>query len=449
MKAIYKSLSIKQRATRPPFQWGSIRSAMSSASTMATPPPRSYNTLTMDVRSYSESKKLHNGRCIRSDALVAGGHSWRISYYPKGFHGSEDDAMSIFLRMDDAGTVAGDVRVEFKFTLHDLGGGPPRFVSHTFTEDFGRRKPGLGLSPFVSHEEFEKSEILKHDSFTIQCDFAVVPPPSSHAATAPLPSAPPEPIAAPSAPPEPPAVMVPPPGTGLHADLRHLLETKEGADVDFEVCGKLFAVHKLVLAARSPVFKADFFGPAKEESTGYIRICDMNPEAFKALLHYMYTDTLPETMPFSSREEVALLAEGLLLAADRYDLKNLKLLIEDKMCKNIDVSTVLPMLALAEQHQCGKLKKLCLEFIASDQNTRATMALDDVERLARSHPSIVKEVITKILDMREREAAENVDWVSFSMSYIIIERNDNTISDPSRRSTNPCPSSKQSNASPF
>ena len=83
--------------------------------------------------------------------------------------------------------------------------------------------------------------------------------------------------------------------SGLPADLGRLLETKQGADVDFEVCGKVFAAHKLVLAARSSVFMEDFFGPAKEKATGssHIRICDMHPDAFKALLHYLYTDSLP------------------------------------------------------------------------------------------------------------------------------------------------------------
>ena len=55
--------------------------------------------------------------------------------------------------------------------------------------------------------------------------------------------------------------------SGLPADLGRLLETKQGADVDFEVCGKVFAAHKIVLAARSSVFMADFFGPAKEKAT--------------------------------------------------------------------------------------------------------------------------------------------------------------------------------------
>ncbi|CAN6209270.1 unnamed protein product [Urochloa humidicola] len=198
--------------------------------------------------------------------------------------------------------------------------------------------------------------------------------------------------------------------SGLPADLGRLLETKAGSDVSFEVGGRVFAAHKLVLAARSPVFMADFFGTAKEKSTGYIRICDMHPDAFHALLHYIYTDTLPASSPATAanaREEeasaaAAVLAQDLLVAADKYNLKDLKSLTENKLCRHgIGVTTVLPMLALAEHHQCLKLKKKCLEFIASGRNTRAVVATDDVEHLARSCPSVVREVLAKILDARE------------------------------------------------
>ncbi|KAG2631477.1 BTB/POZ and MATH domain-containing protein 2-like [Panicum virgatum] len=207
--------------------------------------------------------------------------------------------------------------------------------------------------------------------------------------------------------------------SGLPADLGRLLETKQGAEVDFEVCGKVFAAHKLVLAARSSVFMEDFFGPAKEKATGssHIRICDMHPDAFEALLHYLYTDSLPATVP-NAREEAAVIAQDLIVAADRYNLKDLKPVTENKLCKHsFSASTVLPMLVVAEHHQCWKLKDKCLEFIAAGRNTRAVMATDDVEHLARRCPAVVKEVLAKILDAREATPS-NPLMVSVDVSYI-------------------------------
>jgi speckle-type POZ protein len=47
-----------------------------------------------------------------------------------------------------------------------------------------------------------------------------------------------------------------------------------------------------VLAARSSVFRAELFGPMKENSGGPIEISDMESDVFKSLLHFIYTDSL-------------------------------------------------------------------------------------------------------------------------------------------------------------
>lgn len=148
-----------------------------------TPPPRSVETLTLDIPCYSETKKnLPNGNGITSDAVVAGGRSWHISFYPNGWYPDTTDATSVFLLLDDANAGGDDVQVELKFMLLEFGGGdPPHFVSSTFTKSFSPSKTsiGLNLSRFVSHEDLDKSVLAKHDRFTIRCDFAVQPPPAS------------------------------------------------------------------------------------------------------------------------------------------------------------------------------------------------------------------------------------------------------------------------------
>lgn len=56
-----------------------------------------------------------------------------------------------------------------------------------------------------------------------------------------------------------------------------------GTDVDFEVNGESFAAHKLVLAARSPVFRAQLFGPMKDQNTRCINVEDMEAPVFKVI----------------------------------------------------------------------------------------------------------------------------------------------------------------------
>jgi speckle-type POZ protein len=54
--------------------------------------------------------------------------------------------------------------------------------------------------------------------------------------------------------------------------------------VAFEVDGEIFATHKLVLAARSPVFRAQLFGPMKDQNSRSIKVEDMMAPVFKVSL---------------------------------------------------------------------------------------------------------------------------------------------------------------------
>lgn len=55
--------------------------------------------------------------------------------------------------------------------------------------------------------------------------------------------------------------------------------------------GQLLAGHKLILAMASPVFEAMFYGGLAEKNDP-IEILDVQAEAFKALLEYIYTDKI-------------------------------------------------------------------------------------------------------------------------------------------------------------
>jgi speckle-type POZ protein len=90
-----------------------------------------------------------------------------------------------------------------------------------------------------------------------------------------------------------------------------------------------------------------------------VRVDDVEPRAFMALLRFAYTDALPEV----DKEEANGLHRDLLVAGDRYGLEKLKMICEDKLCQSIDVSSVeTTLLALAEKLQCHALKEACLEW---------------------------------------------------------------------------------------
>ncbi|KAM0855950.1 hypothetical protein ACQ4PT_049447 [Festuca glaucescens] len=237
----------------------------------------------------------------------------------------------------------------------------------------------LGYPKFVQLSALENSKILKNDSFTIRCDVVVIDrvriegKGSDEKKEAPK------------------FVKVPP--SDLNRHLGGLLLAERGADVVFQAGGETFAAHRCVLAARSPVFSAELFGSMKEGNTAHgsvVRVHDMEAQVFKALLCFLYTDSLPEM----GKEEEDVMCQHLLVTADKYGMERMKLVCEDRLCKYIHVNTVANILALAQLHSCAGLKSACVHFLTSPGNLRAAMDSDGFHHLTTTCPSLLKELIT-------------------------------------------------------
>jgi speckle-type POZ protein len=182
------------------------------------------------------------------------------------------------------------------------------------------------------------------------------------------------------------------PSDDLHQQLGELLQSQKGADITFIVAGEPVAAHRSVLAARSPVFMAQLFGDMKEKASMCVEIEDMEVEVFRTLLHFVYTDTVPELG--QKGEQATLMAQHLLEAADRYGLERLKRICVEKVSTDISVDTVATTLALAEQHGCSELKSKCMKFIvASAENLHAVAATGGYKHLEASCPSVLTELL--------------------------------------------------------
>ncbi|TVU42496.1 hypothetical protein EJB05_08905, partial [Eragrostis curvula] len=196
-----------------------------------------------------------------------------------------------------------------------------------------------------------------------------------------------------------PRIKVPP--SDMKRQLASLMEDKEGADVMFSVAGEIFAAHKVVLAMRSPVFKAQLCGPLSETGKQPIVIEDMQPDVFRALLYFIYTDSMEGhgDLEENCGRKNCQMIHHLLVAADRYDVGRLKLLCESILCKNLDVKNVATTLALADQHQCDSLKDACIEFMSCLSTMDDLVATQGYQDLTKTSPSILadaKERIAKL-----------------------------------------------------
>jgi speckle-type POZ protein len=121
---------------------------------------------------------------------------------------------------------------------------------------------------------------------------------------------------------------------------------------------------------------AELFGPMKERTSARVRVDDMDAGAFKAMLHFVYTDALPDTTEEDDggdEKKVVAMAQHLLVAADRYGIDRLRLICEDKLCGYVDARNVGTILALAEpeQHHCSGLKRACFKLLMSGNSLKA------------------------------------------------------------------------------
>lgn len=115
-----------------------------------------------------------------------------------------------------------------------------------------------GYKRFLRRSTLENSDYLKDDCLQINCTVGVVVSSIErpHSQT----------------------ISVPESNIGAHFGA--LLENLEGSDVTFNVDGEKFQAHRLILAARSPMFRSEFLNTL-EESKEEIFVKDLEPNVFK------------------------------------------------------------------------------------------------------------------------------------------------------------------------
>ncbi|XP_031271471.1 BTB/POZ and MATH domain-containing protein 4-like isoform X1 [Pistacia vera] len=334
------------------------------------------------IQGYSLSKGIGIGKHIASDNFTVAGYQWAIYFYPDGKNPEDNSTyVSVFIALASEGT---DVRALFELTLLDQSGKGKHKVHSHFDRSLESgpytlkyRGSMWGYKRFFRRAMLETSDFLKDDCLKINCTVGVV---VSAIDCSRLHS-----------------IQVPESDIGVHFGM--LLENEEGSDVTFNVDGEKFHAHKLVLAARSPVFENEF-SDAMEEDNQEIVVTDMEPRVFKALLHFIYKDTLIEDEEFSASSSSCVasvsdtLEAKLLAAAEKYALPRLRLMCESVLCKVITVNSVSHILALADQYCAMDLKTVCLKFTA--ENLIPVMRSDGFQYLKENCPSLQSELLKTV-----------------------------------------------------
>ncbi|CAN6177182.1 unnamed protein product [Urochloa humidicola] len=339
---------------------------------------RSVHLLKLD--GYCATSTMGCSESIKSRWNVDG-HEWEVQLYPTRSTYQHRAyvywvALKLNLISEPPTNRNSNLRANLSCRLVDPSGNLDPSAENSVTKAFHRGVECLSEALLlIRRDEVPKSGYLVNDSLTVQCTITVL-------------KEVPDVVILPA------VTEAPLPSSDLHRHFGELLKGQRGADVTFVLdSGEHFPAHKTILAARSPVFMAEFFGHMNERGSQSVRIQDMQPAVFKAMLHFIYTDTVPE-LDVEPVAAAATMAQHLLAAADRYGLDRLKLICEGKLSGGVDVDTAAKTLALAGQHNCSLLKSKCVDFIArSPETLEAVLATDGYRHLAQSCPSVLAELL--------------------------------------------------------
>lgn len=327
---------------------------------------------------YSQHIKTAAGekkKILVSSTFRAGGHHWAIFFRPDGF--SDKSVAGIVIASKHVKLMA-----SYELRLVDQSTGLLVSVHKEAPREFQRDKDFHSAISFFRAKRsiFESPTCLRGDCLTMECTVTVIKEPW-RTATKTIPK-----------------IQVP--QSDMAGHYAKLLEEKVGVDVTFSVGGEEFAAHKVVLATRSPVFKAQLYGPLREAGAVPITIDDMQPDVFRELLHFIYTDSLPP-LDYLKADARTDMIRHLLVAADRYGMERLTLMCQSILCENLCVQTVATTFALADQHQCDMLKDACLEFITCSIARDAVQRTQGYRNLKRTCPPDVIEVFEKACRFRK------------------------------------------------
>lgn len=185
---------------------------------------------------------------------------------------------------------------------------------------------------------------------------------------------------------------------GVHASLpfswknfKRFVNSDRFSDVEIYVEDQKYYAHKVFLAGNSPVFDRMLSLPMKETLTGIVEIEDLKSEVFEEMLRFIYTNE------FDAKDDDLL--KEMLVAADKYEIDDLKSNCEDILAERLSVENVVDVLKLAEDHNAASLKKIGIDFIIGNDTTCSNflhIKTCHMRHLASIHPHILLDMVHQV-----------------------------------------------------
>ncbi|KAJ1686963.1 hypothetical protein LUZ63_018353 [Rhynchospora breviuscula] len=315
---------------------------------------------------YSGANDQEMGQSVDTCRYNTWDCGWFLMFFPNKTAADADDHVTLCLKILTHGktmTVYYDLGVFNKF-----GSLTSTWLRKSGVFDNTRM---LSDSWVMRRAEFEKNHIIEGE-FTVHCAITIADQSAilDRAASGILP-------------------------VGLKEDLGLLLERGDCADLTFQVEGQIIAAHRVIVTARSPKLRVEL-SEREVKMNECVVIEDMEATIFRALLFYMYTDTISvkHFMGEGSSQNTSLnvFFEQLLKASVRYEIVGLHALCEQQLFRSISEENVLSTLILAEEHTFPQLKEHCLKFIVAGNLCIKVYFSPEYKTILTKFPSLFEEL---------------------------------------------------------
>jgi speckle-type POZ protein len=184
--------------------------------------------------------------------------------------------------------------------------------------------------------------------------------------------------------------------------LEELFDGMLFSDFTFNVRGREFQAHKCILATRSRVFAAMFQHPTKENLSSLVVIEDTEPDVFYELLRFIYTGRVP-------LDKMNKLATGLLVAADKYLLNQLKAQCENHLYCHMSVDNCFELLLMDQRYPADRFREEAIKFFR--RHPVEVMTTDGWKKMKEENPRL-------LCDMQESYIQDLSKAHSLALCYV-------------------------------
>ncbi|XP_054722585.1 speckle-type POZ protein-like B [Uloborus diversus] len=213
----------------------------------------------------------------------------------------------------------------------------------------------------------------------------------------------------------------------LATDMKGLFEDPRHSDVTIRVGKEEFSAHKAILACRSKVFRAMFESGMKECQENTLDLVGMEHSTARSMLEYIYTGSLGKL----SMEE----AFDLYVAADRYNLQDIKDGCKECILKDMSADQACEVAAFANLHSDEVLLMAsCLAL----KNNFQQVAFDEPHRSTAGAMTLATDMKTLFEDPLHSDVTLRVGQEEFSAHKAILSSRSKVFRDIFESGANEC-----------